>query len=158
SLPRQIAIRKEEERERDEKREREDILKRKTSERERERARREESRFLAASARARVDSWRCRAALIFCSRRIYVDELDFRVDGNRLGGNIRNMGRRKVSARHDVRGQGDENEEKVVLGIRGYFDFAATFRYTLGCSERDGCGLRATSEFRSTDVQQFDPN
>ncbi|EGI69655.1 hypothetical protein G5I_01562 [Acromyrmex echinatior] len=109
----------------------------------------------ATSWRARVDSWRSRAALIFCSRRIYVDdELDFRVDGNCLGGNIRNMGtRRKVSAGHNVHGRGNEDEEKVVRGICGYFDFATTFRYTLGCSERDGCGLRATSEFRSTDVR-----
>ncbi|KYQ55239.1 hypothetical protein ALC60_05864, partial [Trachymyrmex zeteki] len=73
--------------------------------------------------RARVDPGRSRVALIFCSRRIYVDDKDyFRVDGNHLGGNI------------------------------------SEFRYTLGCNERDGCGLRATSEFRSTDVRQFDPN
>ncbi|KYM88443.1 hypothetical protein ALC53_02926 [Atta colombica] len=80
-------------------------------------------------ARARVDSWRSRAALIFCSRRRRVrsHQSYFRVDGNCLSGNIRNMGRRKVSAGH-------------------------------GCSERDGCGLRATSEFSSTDVRQFDSN
>jgi len=43
--------------------------------------------------------------------------------------------------------------EKVVHGICGYF--AAVFHYALGCSERDGCGLRVASEFRSTDVRQF---
>lgn len=66
------------------------------------------------------------------------------------------MERRKISAGYD--GIAETRMEKVARGICGYFDFAAVLHYASGCSERDGCGLRAASEFRTTDVRQFGPN
>ncbi|KYM95973.1 hypothetical protein ALC62_13421 [Cyphomyrmex costatus] len=49
-----------------------------------------------------------------------------------------------------------ELEESTVHSIeRNAASRRARARQGEGCS---GCGLRATSEFRSTDVRQFDPN
>lgn len=43
-------------------------------------------------------------------------------------------------------------------GVRRYFDFENGSVMRWDAAQRDGCGLRVASEFRSTDVRQFGPN
>lgn len=57
-----------------------------------------------------------------------------------------------------VRGRGDEDGEGRKRNMRLFRFRGGAPRYALWCSEREGCGSRAASEFQSTDVRQFGPN